>query len=146
MTVNDYIELGFLALWLVCIVGVAILSHVHFKNVRAEKYRQDAVFAMQKWVGYYDKQDLDNPEKANAAVNDAVKELKGKGYNINDQSVKDLEALREYVLTQLRMKQAQTGIHNTVKPTPDVVKVNEIVEPTEPQATQPQKTAGGVHA
>lgn len=150
MTVSDYIELGALALWLVCIIGVGVLSHVHFRNVKAEKYRQDALFAMKKWVGYYDKQDLDNPQKANMAVDDVVKELRGKGYTISDQSVKDLEALREYVLTQLRMKQAETGVHNTVKTTPDVVPVNEIVEPTEPGkpyvSTEPQKTAGGAHA
>ncbi|RVU73665.1 MULTISPECIES: hypothetical protein [Lactobacillus] len=116
MTVTDYIELGFLALWVSCLVGVGVLSHVHFKNAKAEKYRQDAIFAMKKWVGYYDKQALENPEKANGALNDAVMELRHKGYNIDDQRVKDLEALREWTLTQLRLKQAETGLDNTVKP------------------------------
>ncbi len=147
MTVSDYIEIGFLALWLVCLVGVGVLSHMHFKNIKAEKYRQDAIFAMKKWVGYYDKQDIDNPEKANRALDNAVKELQGKGYTISDQTVHDLEALREYVLTELRMKQAETGVNNTVKPAPDVAKdvpAKDIVQPTNPLPTD-QKTAGGVN-
>lgn len=148
MTVSDYIEIGFLALWLVCLIGVGVLSHMHFKNVKAEKYRQDAIFAMKKWVGYYDKQDIDNPEKANRALDNAVKELQGKGYTISDQTVHDLEALREYVLTELRMKQAETGVNNTVKPAPDVAKDvpdADVVQPTNPLPAPVNKTAGGVN-
>lgn len=136
MTVNDYIELVFLGLWLISLVGVGVLSHIHFKSVRAENFRKDALFAMKKWVGYYDKQDLENPEKANGALNDTVKELQHKGYNISDQTVKDLEALREYALTELRMKQAETGLDNTVKPQPEVsdkVDPKNVIQPTEPQ-------------
>lgn len=148
MTVSDYVEISFLVLWLVCLVGVGVLSHMHFKNVKAERYRQDAVFAMKKWVGYYDKQDIDNPEKANRALDNAVKELQGKGYTISDQTVHDLEALREYVLTELRMKQAETGVNNTVKPAPDVAKDvpdADVVQPTNPLPAPVNKTAGGVN-
>ena len=67
---------------------------------------------MQKWVAFYDKEDLDNPEKANGALNDAVKELNSKGYKVTDQQARDLEALREWVLAQLRMKQAQSGVED----------------------------------
>ena len=110
MTVSDYIQFAFLLSWIFCLVGLGILAHVHFKNQKAEKYRLAALNAMQKWVAFYDKEDLDNPEKANGALNDAVKELNSKGYKVTDQQVRDLEALREWVLAQLRMKQAQTGV------------------------------------
>lgn len=112
MTVSDYIQLGFLLSWIFCLVGLSILAHVHFKNQKAEKYRLAALNAMRKWVAYYDKQDLDNPEKANGALNDVVKELNSKGYKVTDQQARDLEALREWVLTQLRMKQAQSGVED----------------------------------
>lgn len=112
MTVSDYIQLGFLLSWIFCLVGLGILAHVHFKNQKAEKYRLAALNAMQKWVAFYDKEDLDNPEKANGALNDAVKELNSKGYKVTDQQARDLEALREWVLTQLRMKQAQSGVED----------------------------------
>lgn len=141
MTVNDYIELIFATLWLISLIGIFAFSHIHFKNVRAENFRKDALSAMQKWVGYYDKQELQNPEKADGALNDAMKELQSKGYNISGQTVKDLEALREYVLTQLRMKQAETGMNNTVKPAPEVAKNvpdKDVVQPTKPE--------GGVNA
>lgn len=136
MTINDYIQLGFLLSWIICLVGLGILAHVHFKNQKAEKYRLAALNAMRKWVAFYDKEDLDNPEKASGALNDAIKELNGKGYKINDQQVKDLEALREWVLTQLRMKQAESGVDNTVKPEPEIaqnVPAEEIVQPIEPK-------------
>lgn len=112
MTVSDYIQLGFLLSWIFCLVGLSILAHIHFKNQKAEKYRLAALNAMKKWVAYYDKQDLDNPEKANGALNDAVKELNSKGYKVTDQQARDLEALREWVLAQLRMKQAQSGVED----------------------------------
>lgn len=113
-----------------------------FTNVIAEKDKdlkqksQDAVFAMEKWVGYYDKQAVGNPEKAAGALNDAVKELQGKGYKINDQNVKDLEALREWAVTRLRFEQAKADVDNTVKPEPEIaenVPANEVVQPTEPE-------------
>ncbi|RVU70418.1 hypothetical protein EJK17_07860 [Lactobacillus xujianguonis] len=132
MTVTDYLELGFLGLWIVCLIGIGVLSHVHFKNAKAEKYRSDAVFAMKKWVSYYDKQSLDNSEKANGALNDVVVELRHKGYTIDDNQVKNLEALREWELTQLRLKQAQAGLDNTVTPdtTKDVPADAEVLKPT----------------
>lgn len=136
MTINDWIEVGFLASWIICLIGVGVFSHIHFKNKRAERYRQDAVFAMEKWVGYYDKQAVENPEKAAGALNDTVKELQGKGYKINDQNVKDLEALREWAVTRLRFEQAKADVDNTVKPEPEIaenVPANEVVQPTEPE-------------
>ena len=136
MTIKDWIEVGFLASWIICLIGVGAFSHMHFKNKRAERYRQDAVFAMEKWVGYYDKQAVENPEKAAGALNDAVKELQVKGYKINGQNVKDLEALREWAVTRLRFEQAKADVDNTVKPEPEIaenVPTNEVVQPTEPE-------------
>ena len=112
MTIKDWIEVGFLASWIICLIGVGVFSHMHFKNKKVENYRVAALHAMQKWVAFYDKEDLDNPEKANGALNDVVKELNSKGYKVTDQQVRDLEALREWVLTQLRMKQAQSGVED----------------------------------
>lgn len=112
MTIKDWIEVGFLASWIVCLIGVGVFSHLHFKNKKAENYRVAALHAMQKWVAFYDKEDLDNPEKANGALNDVVKELNSKGYKVTDQQARDLEALREWVLAQLRMKQAQSGVED----------------------------------
>ena len=112
MTIKDWIEVGFLASWIICLIGVGVFSHMHFKNKKVENYRVAALHAMQKWVAFYDKEDLDNPEKANGALNDVVKELNSKGYKVTDQQARDLEALREWVLTQLRMKQAQSGVED----------------------------------
>ena len=135
MTVSDYIQLGFLLSWIFCLVGLSILAHVHFKNQKAEKYRLAALNAMRKWVAYYDKQDMDNPEKANGALNDAVVELNHKGYKISDQQVKDLEALRELVLSNLRLKQAQAGLNDDKDNHTEVTEnapAGEVLKPTEP--------------
>lgn len=134
MTVSDYIQLGFLLSWIFCLVGLGVLAHIHFKSQKAEKYRLAALNAMRKWVAYYDKQDLDNPAKANGALNDAVVELNHKGYNITDQQVKDLEALRELVLSNLRLKQAQAGLNDDKDNHTEVaqnVPEGDILKPTE---------------
>ena len=148
MTVSDYIQLVFLLSWIFCLVGLSILAHVHFKDQKAEKYRLAALNAMRKWVAYYDKQDMDNPEKANGALNDAVVELNHKGYKISDQQVKDLEALRELVLSNLRLKQAQAGLnddddkdnHTEVAQN---VPASEVLKPTEPTNGEVVKTDQG---
>lgn len=134
MTVSDYIQLMFLLSWIVCLIGLGVLAHIHFKSQKAEKYRLAALDAMRKWVAYYDKQDLDNPAKANGALNDAVVELNHKGYNITDQQVKDLEALRELVLSNLRLKQAQAGLNDDKDNHTEVaqnVPEGDILKPTE---------------
>lgn len=134
MTVSDYIQLMFLLSWIVCLIGLGVLAHIHFKSQKAEKYRLAALNAMRKWVAYYDKQDLDNPAKANGALNDAVVELNHKGYNITDQQVKDLEALRELVLSNLRLKQAQAGLNDDKDNHTEVaqnVPEGDILKPTE---------------
>ena len=46
MTIKDWIEVGFLASWVVCLIGVGVVSHLHFKNKRAENYRIAALHAM----------------------------------------------------------------------------------------------------
>ena len=135
MTVSDYIQLMFLVSWIVCLIGLGVLAHIHFKSQKAEKYRLAALNAMRKWVAYYDKQDLDNPAKANGALNDAVVELNHKGYNITDQQVKDLEALRELVLSNLRLKQAQAGLNDDKDNHTEVtenVPASEVLKPSEP--------------
>lgn len=134
MTVSDYIQLMFLLSWIVCLIGLGVLAHIHFKSQKAEKYRLAALNAMRKWVAYYDKQDLDNPAKANGALNDAVIELNHKGYNITDQQVKDLEALRELVLSNFRLKQAQAGLNDDKDNHTEVaqnVPEGDILKPTE---------------
>lgn len=146
MSVSDYIQLGFLLSWIFCLVGLSILAHIHFKNQKAEKYRLAALNAMKKWVAYYDKQDLDNPQKANGALNDAVVELNHKGYNISDQQVKDLEALRELVLSNLRLKQAQAGLNDDKDNHTEVaqnVPAGEVLKPTEPANDDVVKTDQG---
>ena len=143
MTIKDWIEVGFLASWIACLIGVGVVSHLHFKNKKAENYRLAALSAMQKWVAFYDKEDLDNPEKANGALNDAVKELNSKGYKVTDQQARDLEALREWVLAQLRMKQAQSGVEDAgiVKDVPD----EDILSPVDqlPKIDAPATTTEG---
>ncbi len=139
MTIKDWIEVGFLASWIVCLIGVGVFSHLHFKNKKAENYRIAALHAMQKWVAFYDKEDLDNPEKANGALNDAVKELNSKGYKVSDQQVRDLEALREWVLTQLRMKQAQTGVDDGIAQN---VPAEDVLTPVD-QLPKPETVAEG---
>lgn len=135
MTVSDYIQLMFLVSWIVCLIGLGVLAHIHFKSQKDEKYRLAALNAMRKWVAYYDKQDLDNPAKANGALNDAVVELNHKGYNITDQQVKELEALRELVLSNLRLKQAQAGLNDDKDNHTEVaqnVPKSEVLEPSKP--------------
>ena len=38
MTVSDYIQLMFLLSWIVCLIGLGVLAHIHFKSQKAEKY------------------------------------------------------------------------------------------------------------
>lgn len=135
MTISDDIQIGFLIAWIVCIILVAIFGNVHFKNKKAENFRTTALQKMREYVGYYDKQPISDDEKANAVIDKVVKALNAKGYNVTDQTVSELKALREFVLTELRMKQAESGVQNTVKPEPEVsdkVDPKDVIQPTKP--------------
>lgn len=112
MTIKDYLDLAQIVIWLFAVIMAAIGSHVHFKNKKAESYRTVAVNSARQWVGYYDKQALENPEKFNSVLDHVAKELTAHGYKIGDQRVTDLKALIEYELTKLRMEQAKSGVEN----------------------------------
>mgnify|MGYP003466732221 FL=1 len=55
MDIHDYIELTTLALWFISIIGIGILSRVHFKNKRLEQFRVTADDLMKSYVGLYNK-------------------------------------------------------------------------------------------
>lgn len=110
MTIKDYLDLAQIVIWLFAVIMAAIGSHVHFKNKTAENYRTVAVNSARQWIGYYDKQALENPEKFNSVLDHVVKELTAHGYKIGEQRVTDLKALIEYELTKLRMEQAKNGV------------------------------------
>ena len=110
MTIKDYLDLAQIVIWLFAVIMAVIGSHMHFKNKTAENYRTVAVNSARQWIGYYDKQAIDNPEKFNSVLDHVVKELTAHGYKIGDQRVSDLKALIEYELTKLRMEQAKTGV------------------------------------
>ena len=40
MTIKDWIEVGFLASWIVCLIGVGVFSHLHFKNKKLKLQRK----------------------------------------------------------------------------------------------------------
>lgn len=137
MTIKDYLDLAQIVIWLFAVIMAVIGSHVHFKNKKAESYRTIAVNSARQWIGYYDKQAIENPEKFNSVLDHVVKELTAHGYKIGDQRVTDLKALIEYELTKLRMEQAKTGVNNTVKPEPEIakdVKPEDVVQPTKADA------------
>lgn len=137
MTIKDYLDLAQIVIWLFAVIMAVIGSHVHFKNKKAESYRTIAVNSARQWVGYYDKQAIENPEKFNSVLDHVVKELTAHGYKIGDQRTADLKALIEWTVTRLRMEQAKTGVNNTVKPEPEIKKnvdPKDIVQPNEVNA------------
>ena len=116
MTIKDYLDIAQLVIWAVAVIIATVFSNVHFKNKKADRYRDLVTESAKHWVSYYDKQALENPEKINGAINDIAKDMTAHGYKIGDQRVNDIKAIAEYELTKLRMEQAKAGVDNTVKP------------------------------
>ena len=90
MDIHDYVELIALAFWIISVVSVGILSHVHFKNKRLEQFRITADDLMKNYVGLYNKESLASDQKINRIVNAVVDGLEAKGFKVEDQDVKDL--------------------------------------------------------
>lgn len=137
MSIKEEIDLGFLIVWAVFVVAMTIGGHLHFKNKKADNIRKTIVEQMRQYVYYYDKQPMADDEKANAVIDDVAKALAARGYKINDDTIKDLKTLRELILTDLRIKQAESGAKTTVKPDPEVsnkVAPKNVVQPTEAKA------------
>lgn len=138
MTIKDWLLVGFWVLWVFSLIILVSFGNRHFKNARAEKYREIAVNAAKQWVAFMDRQKLDDGAKFNQAVNQVMKELTAHGYKIGDQKEKDIEALVEWAVTQLRMEEAKAGINTAAKPDtkPELaqdVPDSDIVQPTVPE-------------
>lgn len=85
MDIHDCIELITLALWVISVIGVGILSRVHFKNKRLEQFRNTADYLMKSYVNLYDKENLSNEQKINRVGNAVVNSLEAKGFKLNKQ-------------------------------------------------------------
>ena len=75
MDIHDYVELITLALWVISVVGIGILSRVHFKNKRLEQFRNTADNLMKSYVRLYDKENLSDEQKnrlAELAIDEIV--------------------------------------------------------------------------
>ena len=90
MDIHDDVELIMLALWLISVVGIGILSRVHFKNKRLEQFRDAADHLMKSYVHLYDKENLSNEQKINRIGNAVVDGLEAKGFKLNEQEVRDI--------------------------------------------------------
>lgn len=92
MDIHDYVELITLALWVISVVGIGILSRVHFKNKRLEQFRNTADSLMKSYVRLYDKENLSDEQKINRVGNAVVNSLEAKGFKLNRQEVQDIFA------------------------------------------------------
>lgn len=92
MDIHDYVELITLALWVISVVGIGILSRVHFKTKRLEHFRLLANRLMKSYVCLYDKEDLSNETKINRVGNAVIDSLKAKGFKLDEHEVQDIFA------------------------------------------------------
>lgn len=92
MDIHDYVELIAMALWVISVVGIGILSRIHFKNKRLEQIRDTADKLMKSYVCLYDKENLSNMQKINRVGNAVVDGLEAKGFKLNEQEVQDIFA------------------------------------------------------
>lgn len=108
MSIMDWLTLGALGLFFISIVGVGILSRMHFKNKKMQLMADNAQRLMRAYVALYDKLDLGNAQKLNGVVDNVVKSLQEKGFTVSDQDRKNIEAGVEKTVSDLRMKQKAT--------------------------------------
>lgn len=92
MDIHDYVELIALALWVISVIGIGILSRVHFKNRRLEQFRNTADNLMKSYVCLYDKENLSNTQKINRVGNAVIDGLEAKGFKLNEREVQDIFA------------------------------------------------------
>ena len=85
MDIHDYVELIALAFWVISVVSVGILSHVHFKNKRLERLRIVT-------INMYDQENLSDEKKINRVGNAVVDGLQAKGFKLSEQEVQDIFA------------------------------------------------------
>ena len=84
MDIHDYVELIALAFWVISVVSVGILSHVHFKNKRLER--------LKSYINMYDQENLSDEKKINRVGNAVVDGLQAKGFKLSEQEVQDIFA------------------------------------------------------
>ena len=92
MDIHDYVELIALAFWVISVVSVGILSHVHFKNKSLERLRIVTSNLMKSYINMYDQENLSDEKKINRVGNAVVDGLQAKGFKLSEQEVQDIFA------------------------------------------------------
>ena len=92
MDIHDYVELIALGFWVISVVSVGILSHVHFKNKRLERLRIVTSNLMKSYINMYDQENLSDEKKINRVGNAVVDGLQAKGFKLSEQEVQDIFA------------------------------------------------------
>ncbi|MBP2058940.1 hypothetical protein J2Z60_002131 [Lactobacillus colini] len=100
MDLHDYVELIALGLWVACIVGIGILSRLHFKNKKLEQFRLTANDLMKKYISFYEQENLSEEKKINRIANAVVDGLQAKGFKVTEQDVEDILAGVEKVIKE----------------------------------------------
>lgn len=77
---------------MISVIGIGILSRVHFKNKQLEEFCHTADRLMKSYVCLYDKENLSNMQKINRVGNAVVDGLEAKGFKLNEQEVQDIFA------------------------------------------------------
>lgn len=105
MNYLDYLILAALVLYGVCKGGSFALSFIHLKDQKRQAKINEARKIMDEYVAYYEKQEISKPEKLTGAIEDTAASLRAKGFEVNDQTLKDLEAMAEKSVSNLHLKQ-----------------------------------------
>ena len=111
MDIHDYVELIALAFWVISVVSVGILSHVHFKNKRLERLRIVTSNLMKSYINMYDQENLSDEKKINRVGNAVVDGLQAKGFKLSEQEVQDISQLyKKVMLVKLMIMVCNYGV------------------------------------
>ena len=111
MDIHDYVELIALAFWVISVVSVGILSHVHFKNKRLERLRIVTSNPMKSYINMYDQENLSDEKKINRVGNAVVDGLQAKGFKLSEQEVQDISQLyKKVMLVKLMIMVCNYGV------------------------------------
>lgn len=107
MDLHDYIEFIALGLWVASIVGIGILSKLHFKNKKLEQFRVTASDLMKSYLSFYDQENLSDEKKINRIANAVVDGLQAKGFKVSEQDVAEIFAGVEQIIKEKEIAQQE---------------------------------------
>lgn len=90
MNVNDWITIAGYIIWIITVAAGVYVSNRFFENKKLDSKAQILSMLVKNAVSFYENSELNDDDKKNRVITDVANSLRNKGFNVSEQTIKDI--------------------------------------------------------